>query len=192
MEQSRGAGWWSLRSEPRGRQVLASLREGQKVKLCSLLSKCPPACLLPRLPSLRLAAPPGQEAGRGPGAGRGRGSFLSSAGAPRSAGSPQSPGASSGGLPLPHSPRPVRSSASLVCLRGKEGVGLAKNAPSDPTSSGQVRRSGIPGAQTWGPWAGLSHSGGVCGLREIWPGDWMGGRGWGSGTSGRGQLWYLG
>lgn len=93
---------------------------------------------------------------------------------------------------LPHSPRPVRSSASLVCLRGKEGVGLAKNAPSDPTSSGQVRRSGIPGAQTWGPWAGLSLSGGVCGLREIWPGDWMGGRGWGSGTSGRGQLWYLG
>lgn len=132
MEQSRGAGWWSLRSEPRGRQVLASLREGQKVKLCSLLSKCPPACLLPRLPSLRLAAPPGQEAGRGPGAGRGRGSFLSSAGAPRSAGSPQSPGASSGGLPFRTLLVPSAALPLLYVCGARKGWGWRRMRPLTP------------------------------------------------------------
>lgn len=114
------------------------LREGQRVKLCSLLSKCPLSCLLPRLPSLRTAAPRVPEAGRGP---EREGEVLFPLHRRRptaplaglvTPGQPPRPGPWPDGPPRPRSPGPV-SSRTLSTFSFPGGVG--KNAHFDPRGS---------------------------------------------------------
>lgn len=172
-------GWWAPRSESRVRESSPRLRKGQGVKLCSLLSKCPPSCLIPRLPSLGTAAPRGLEAGRGPGAGRGRGFFLSAASAPRLT---QAGLAASGRHPKILAPRWLDRPARALRVPSAVGLslplecGVAKNAPSDPRDYRTGQRVRGPGSSDLGAVGGavVQELSGLRGLRTAWRGRWRG------------------
>lgn len=168
------AGWWYLRPDPRRRVVSPLLREGQGVKLCSLLSKCPLSCLLPAsLPSARLRSGPG---------GRRRPELettLSAASAPRRPWHGRwLPGDSRGPDPSPMA-RPARAllvpSAAgpvLPLLSGVGCGGLGKNASSDPRGPGMgLRVRGLRSSELRAVGGTVAPGrSGLLGLRAAWAG----------------------
>lgn len=168
------AGWWYLRPDPRGRVVSPLLREGQGVKLCSLLSKCPLSCLLPAsLPSGRLRSGPG---------GRRRPELETTLSA---ASAPGAPGTEGGSRATPEAPTPRRWPAlpalfrsrlppDLFCLSfpGWGGVGWA----GEECVLGPPRRWDGP-ASPGSPEFGVAGSGRDRSSWAEWPPGFAGGLG---------------
>lgn len=175
----RALGWWYLRPDPRGRVVSPLLREGQRVKLCSLLSKCPLSCLLPCFPPLgttALGARRPEEAGAGnysfrcqrPTAPHGAPGTEGGSRATPEAPTPPPMARPARALPVPSAAGPVLSLLSGVGVGG----GLGKNASSDPRGAGMgLRVRGLRSSEllavggTVAP--GLS---GLLGLLAAWAG----------------------